>query len=86
MGKGRQITKAELEKHKFADMSVEVALPLVAKMIVMSHKENREKRYEFEASWICNQTKGVHKIIDYKIRKDIEKAAEEQVEKEMMEE
>ena len=86
MGKGRQITKAELEKNKFIELTVEQALPLVAKMIVLSHKENREKRYEFEASWICNNTKDIHKIIDFDTRKNIEKAAEELVEKEMMEE
>jgi 20S proteasome subunit alpha 7 len=86
MGKGRQVTKAEIEKHNFADKTVEEALPLVARMIVLAHKEMREKRFEFEASWISDATKGIHKIIDKDIRKAVEKEAEDQVEREMMEE
>lgn len=86
MGKGRQVTKAEIEKHDFKNKTVEEALPLVARMIVLAHKEMREKRFEFEASWVCKATAGIHKIIDKDIRKAIEKEAEEQVEREMMEE
>ena len=86
MGKGRQVTKAEIEKHNFKDKTVEQALPLVARMVVLAHKEIREKRFEFEASWISDQTKGIHKIIDSDVRKAVEKEAEHQIEKEMMEE
>lgn len=80
------MTKAELEKHKFAEKTVEEALPLVARMIVLSHKEIREKRFEFEASVVSNGTHGIHKIVDQAVRKTIEKEAEEQLEREMMEE
>ena len=86
MGKGRQVTRAELEKNKFNEMTVEQALPLVARMIVLSHKETREKRFELEASWICPHTNNVHKLLDIEKRKALEKAAEEQIEKEMIEE
>lgn len=86
MGKGRQVTKAEIEKHKFQEKTVEQALPLVARMIVLGHKEMREKRFEFEASWICEATNGIHKIIDKDVRKAVEKEAEDQIEREMMEE
>lgn len=86
MGKGRQVTKAELEKHKFSEKTVEEAIPLVARMIVLSHKEMREKRFEFEASVISAATNGVHKIIPKELRVAAEKAAEEQIENEMMEE
>jgi 20S proteasome subunit alpha 7 len=86
MGKGRQITKAELEKGKFSEKTVAEALPLVARMIVLGHKEMREKRFEFEASWICQASDNIHKIIDKDVRVAVEKEAEDQVEKEMMEE
>lgn len=86
LGKGRQVTKSELEKHNFLEKTVEEAFPLVARMIVLSHKEIREKRFEFEASVISGETKGIHKIIPKEQRILAEKTAEEQIESEMMEE
>jgi 20S proteasome subunit alpha 7 len=86
MGKGRMVTKPEIERHKYTHMTCEEALPYVAKMIGLSHKDSKEKRFEFEASWICDATNGQHKIIAKDARKTLEKVAEEEIQKEMMEE
>jgi hypothetical protein len=53
-------------------------------MISLSHKDVREKRHEFEASWICDATKGLHKIIPFQSRQEIERNAEDEIEREMM--
>jgi 20S proteasome subunit alpha 7 len=86
MGKGRMVTKPEIERHKYVNMTCEEALPHVAKMIALSHKESKEKRFEFEASWICDATNGQHKIIAKDSRRTLEKLAEDQIQTEMMEE
>ena len=62
------ITRTELEKGDFINKTCKEALPLVAKMICMSHKENREKRFEFEASWMTEETGRLHKIIAKDLR------------------
>lgn len=81
-GKGKQVTRNELEKGDFSDKTCREALPYVAKMIWMSHKENREKRFEFEASWICDETNGKHQIIPKELRNSAETWAEEEIERE----
>jgi len=69
-GKNKQTTKNDLEKEDFSKMTCREALPLVAKMLCNGVKDERdkEKRYEFEASWICNETNSVHHFIDKESR------------------
>jgi 20S proteasome subunit alpha 7 len=81
-GKNRQITRPELEKGDFASKTCREALPLVSKMLSMGNKDAREKRFEFEASWICSETNRVHKSIDKLLRNDAKQWAEEEIEKE----
>lgn len=55
-------------------------------MIGLAHKDSREKRFEFEASWICDATNGLHRVIPFNRRVAEEKKADEEIEREMMEE
>lgn len=68
------------------NLTVEQAFPKVARMVCLAHKEAREKRYEFEASWICEGSNNLHRIVPKAVRDQAEQAAEAQIEQEMMEE
>jgi len=81
-GKNKQITRTELEKGDFSNKTCREALPLVSKMLAMGNKDAREKRFEFEASWLCNETGRVHKLVDRLLRDDAKVWAEEEIEKE----
>ena len=55
-------------------------------MITLCHKEAKEKRYEFEASWISDGTEGVHRIVPKDRRDEEEARAQAEIDTEMAEE
>lgn len=63
-GRGRQIARNEIEKRNFKDMTVTEALPQVAKILLKSQEEMRDKKQELELSIISDETKYQHKILD----------------------
>jgi len=72
-GKGKQIAKSHLDKTDFRTMTCKEALFHVAKMLHLCHEEFKEKKFEIEMSWICDETKHKHQIVP----KDLQKIAEE---------
>ena len=80
-GKGKQVAKNEIEKvsrEEFCDQ----ALVKVAKAIVKAHEEFKEKTYEFEASWVGSHTGGSHELIDWNLRNELRKQAEDELDEE----
>ena len=63
-GRGKQLCRNEIEKGKFRDVSVQDALPQVAKMLLKSQDEMRDKKMEIELSVLSEATKWQHKILD----------------------
>ena len=63
-GRGKQLCRTEIERIKFRDMTVEQALPLVAKTLLKSQDEMKEKKMELELSVLSEGTKWQHKILD----------------------
>merc|ERR1712032_92677 len=82
LGKGKPSTSTDIEKGNFRELTVEQALPLVAKMVCKAHSEARENSYEFEASWISAQTDFKHAIVPNELRKTLVVAAEKEIEEE----
>lgn len=70
IGKGKQIAKNEIEKGNFGSLTVDEALPKVAKTLLLCHEEFREKRYENEISVISSSTGNKHVMLS-KEQKDI---------------
>jgi 20S proteasome subunit alpha 7 len=63
-GRGKQLVRNEIEKGKFRELTVQEALPLVAKMLLKAQDEMREKKMEIELSVLCKDTNWSHKILD----------------------
>ncbi|KAK8801668.1 hypothetical protein WA588_005954, partial [Blastocystis sp. NMH] len=55
IGKGRQSCKADIEKHNLMDLTVEEALPIIAKMLCELHTESK-KPYELEFGYASDAT------------------------------
>ena len=55
IGKGRQNCKAEIEKHNLMELTVEEALPYLARMLCDLHIESK-KPYEIEFGYVSDST------------------------------
>ena len=74
-GRGKQMARNEIEKTKFKDMTVEEAIPVIAKILLKCQEEMKDKKQELEISYISEKSGYKHKIIDRAAVDDITKAA-----------
>lgn len=86
VGKAKQSAKAELEKLKLSEMSVQDAVVAVAKIIYSVHDEVKDKDFELELSWICEASGFQHQLVPKNILEEAEKAAKDAKAAEEMEE
>ncbi|CAN0449983.1 unnamed protein product, partial [Discosporangium mesarthrocarpum] len=63
LGKGRQGAKTEMEKMKFESMTCREAMKQVCKILHVLHDESKDKPFELEMSWVCEETGWVYKSI-----------------------
>ena len=63
-GRGRQIARNEIEKGNFRELTVQEALPKVAKLLLQSQDEMKEKKQELELSILTEASGWVSKILD----------------------
>ena len=63
-GRGRQLARNEIEKGNFRELTVEQALPKVAKLLLKSQDEMKEKKQELEFSVLTQGNNWVNKILD----------------------
>ena len=63
-GRGRQLARNEIEKTNFRELTVEQALPKVAKLLLKSQDEMKEKKQELELSVLTSGNNWVNKILD----------------------
>jgi 20S proteasome subunit alpha 7 len=77
-GKGKQIAKTMLEKIG-RNQDCRQNLEMIAKTIVSAHEEFKEKTYEFEASWISDETHHQHVFVDFTLREELKNKAEEEL-------
>lgn len=79
-GKGRQAAKAELEKLDLASekMTMEEAVKEAARIIYIAQKDNKDKDFELEMTWISGidgPTKGRHMEVPKELREEAERLA-----------
>ncbi|PTQ27374.1 hypothetical protein MARPO_0202s0007, partial [Marchantia polymorpha] len=60
VGKGRQVAKTEIEKLQLPQMTCREGVVAVAKIIYNVHDEAKDKAFELEMSWICDESKREH--------------------------
>eukprot|EP01137_Pigoraptor_chileana_P017349 Opistho-2@75300 len=63
IGKGRQAAKTELEKLKLGELTCREAIKEVARIIHSIHDDVKDKEFELEMSWVCEETAGRHQLV-----------------------
>ena len=84
-GRGKQLARNEIEKKNFKEMTVAEALPHIAKILLKSQEEMKEKKQELEISIISDETNFNHKILDRVFVDQLAAKAAEEIENEQME-
>ena len=84
-GRGKQLARNEIEKKNFREMTVNEALPHIAKILLKSQEEMKEKKQEIELSIISDETKYNHRILDRVFVDQLTAKAAEEIENEQME-
>ncbi len=70
IGKGRQAAKTDLEKLNFAELTCRQAVKEVAKIIYSVHDKAKDKDFELELSWVCDESKHVHQRVPKDVLED----------------
>lgn len=83
VGKAKQAAKGELDKLKLATMTCREAVKEVAKIIHQVHDEVKDKEFELEMSWICEESKYEHTEVPKDILAEAEKAAKAALDEDM---
>jgi len=83
-GRGKQLARNEIEKKNFREITVNEALPLIAKILLKSQEEMKEKKQEIELSILSEETGYKHKILDRAFVDHLAAKAAEEIENEQM--
>jgi 20S proteasome subunit alpha 7 len=84
-GRGKQLARNEIEKKNFREMTVQEALPHIAKILLKSQEEMKEKKQELEISILSDETNYTHKVLDRAIVDQLTAQAAQEIENEQME-
>ncbi|KAI3891537.1 hypothetical protein MKW92_000247 [Papaver armeniacum] len=63
IGKGRQAAKTEIEKLNLSEMTCREGIVEVAKIIYSVHDEAKDKAFELEMSWVCDESNRLHQKV-----------------------
>eukprot|EP00823_Brevimastigomonas_motovehiculus_P009668 TRINITY_DN9397_c0_g1_i1.p1 TRINITY_DN9397_c0_g1~~TRINITY_DN9397_c0_g1_i1.p1 ORF type:complete len:286 (-),score=57.14 TRINITY_DN9397_c0_g1_i1:366-1223(-) len=77
IGKHREAAKTELEKLKFDQITCRQAIVEIAKIIYKLHDDIKDKEFELELSWVCDESKKQHELVPAKLREEAVKIAME---------
>lgn len=76
VGKGKQAAKTALEKLDFKALTCREAVKELAKIIVDVHDEAKDKLYELEMCWVCEESKNMSQLVPQEVVDEARKAAE----------
>jgi len=82
IGKGSRAAKTEIEKLKLSEMTAREAIKEAAKIIYSVHDDAKDKTFELELSWVCEETGNLHKFVPKDLLDDAEKYAKQALEEE----
>eukprot|EP00245_Coleochaete_scutata_P006912 TRINITY_DN21739_c0_g1_i1.p1 TRINITY_DN21739_c0_g1~~TRINITY_DN21739_c0_g1_i1.p1 ORF type:complete len:251 (+),score=44.14 TRINITY_DN21739_c0_g1_i1:107-859(+) len=83
LGKGRQAAKTEIEKLKLSEMTCREGVFAVAKIIHSVHDEAKDKAFELEMSWVCDESKRQFERVPADLVAEAEAAAKAALEEDM---
>ncbi|KZV27386.1 hypothetical protein F511_02495 [Dorcoceras hygrometricum] len=75
IGKGRQAAKTEIEKLKLSEMTCRQGIVEVAKIIYGVHDEAKDKAFELEMSWVCDESNRQHQKVPDDLLEEVKAAA-----------
>ncbi|KAG6481105.1 hypothetical protein ZIOFF_057697 [Zingiber officinale] len=75
IGKGRQAAKTEIEKLKLSEMTCREGVIEVAKIIFGVHDEAKDKAFELEMSWVCDESNRQHQKVPDELLEQAKAAA-----------
>ncbi|TYJ33055.1 hypothetical protein E1A91_A05G076600v1 [Gossypium mustelinum] len=75
VGKGKQAAKTEIEKLKLSEMTCREGVIEVAKIIYKLHDEAKDKAFELEMSWVCDESKQQHQKVPDDLLEEAKAAA-----------
>ena len=84
-GRGKQLARNEIEKKNFREMTVQEALPHIAKILLKSQEEMKEKKQEIEISILSDDTGYNHRVLDRAFLDQMSEQAAKEIEDEQME-
>jgi len=85
IGKHTRSAKSELEKLDFANLTCRQALKEVATIIYKLHDDIKDKNFELELSWVCDESNRKHSMVPEELRLEaveLAKAAKQKAEME----
>eukprot|EP00741_Cyanophora_paradoxa_P009074 tig00001466_g8787.t1 len=77
IGKGKQQAKTELEKLKLNEITCREAVKEIAKIIYKVHDEVKDKAFELEVSWVCEESGRQHQLVPKELKEEAERAAKQ---------
>lgn len=80
VGKGRQAAKTDIEKLKLSEMTCRQGVMEVAKIIYGVHDEAKDKDFELEMSWICEDSNREHEWVPADLVEDAKAIAKASIE------
>lgn len=80
IGKSRQAAKTEIERLDLSNLTVREGLKEIARIIEIIHDDLKDKPYEFEASWVCEESNWEHKEVPKGLRDEAVAWARQKVE------
>ncbi|CAM6034602.1 unnamed protein product [Sphagnum compactum] len=75
VGKGRQAAKTAIEKLKLSEMTCREGIIAVAKIIYEVHDEAKDKAFELELSWVCDESNKQHQRVPADLLEEAKVAA-----------
>ncbi|KAL9229347.1 hypothetical protein vseg_004824 [Gypsophila vaccaria] len=75
IGKGKQAAKTEIEKLNLSEMTCREGVLEVAKIIYKVHDEAKDKSFELELSWVCDESKKEHQKVPEGLLEEAKAAA-----------
>eukprot|EP00160_Parvularia_atlantis_P015206 Unigene4225_Nuclearia_a/m.12859 Unigene4225_Nuclearia_a/g.12859 ORF Unigene4225_Nuclearia_a/g.12859 Unigene4225_Nuclearia_a/m.12859 type:complete len:251 (-) Unigene4225_Nuclearia_a:79-831(-) len=75
VGKGKQQARTEIEKTQFGELTCRQAIKEVARIIHAVHDETKDKAFELELSWVCEESKGKHQMVPRELATEAEAEA-----------
>jgi 20S proteasome subunit alpha 7 len=63
VGKGKQVAKSEIEKLSLDELSCREAVKEAARILHVVHDEAKDKAFELELTWICEESNGRYEFV-----------------------